>query len=400
MKRLQEGLTADPKNMVLLVNLAELQERQNQPLEAVRATLTSAIAASPNAPEPRLRLIAYAVRKRLYKEALAAAQEALVSMPGDAQILQAAGRAQLQGGDVEQAASTFRRLATVSTASPQPYVSLADVYRTAGDLDKAESALTKALEIDPSFVPARAALIDIFTRADRQKHAEEYIARLRSAKPKDPYTYVLDSGFRARQQDFEGAISALRQGLALSNSPDLAVRLYVALIQAKRGPEAARFGADWLRKHPNDLELEYAMSNADMNRGDFALAEQKLKRVVSGMPNNAAALNNLAWVVLNRKGEGAVVYARRALEIAPERTDFMDTLALALGAENQAAAAVAVQRKAVELAPADNRLRLTLARLAAQAGDKTLARQELTRLQSLGAAFQAQAEVAQLLQQL
>jgi predicted Zn-dependent protease len=76
----------------------------------------------------------------------------------------------------------------------------------------------------------------------------------------------------------------------------------------------------------------------------------------------------------------------------------LDTLALALAADKQVPAALDVQRRAVELAPEAKQLRLNYAKLAVQAGDKALARQELLQLQTLGAAFPGQAEVTRLLQ--
>ena len=59
-----------------------------------------------------------------------------------------------------------------------------------------------------------------------------------------------------------------------------------------------------------------------------------------------------------------------------------------------------MQRRAIELAPADANLKLGLAILALKAGDRALAREELLRLQKLGSAFKAQSEVTRLLQTL
>ena len=93
-------------------------------------------------------------------------------------------------------------------------------------------------------------------------------------------------------------------------------------------------------------------------------------------------------------------YAQRALDIAPDEPGLLDTLALALAADKQTAAALDVQKRAVEISPEDNRLRLGLARIALQAGDKDLARKELKRLDELGPTYSEQAEVKKLLQML
>jgi predicted Zn-dependent protease len=88
-----------------------------------------------------------------------------------------------------------------------------------------------------------------------------------------------------------------------------------------------------------------------------------------------------------------VALAERANQIAPNQPPFLDTLAFALAAEGNVARALEVQRKALELSPAAHGLRLTLARLYLDAGDKTAARRELDALSALGAAFGQQTEV-------
>ena len=75
-------------------------------------------------------------------------------------------------------------------------------------------------------------------------------------------------------------------------------------------------------------------------------------------------------------------------------------MASALAAEKQYDKALAAQKKAVALKPDADELRLHLADVALQSGDKALARTELTRLQSLGAKFKQQGEVTRLLKTL
>ena len=129
------------------------------------------------------------------------------------------------------------------------------------------------------------------------------------------------------------------------------------------------------------------------------MAEARLRRVVAMYPTNTLALNNLAWVMVqNGQAKGALPYVQRAIQLAPEAAALLDTLATALAADKQIAQALDVQKRAVEMVPGDNVLRLGLGRLAVQAGDKTLARTELQRLQALGPSFGGQAEVTKLLQ--
>uniref|UniRef100_UPI0037CB0BF8 tetratricopeptide repeat protein n=1 Tax=Roseateles sp. TaxID=1971397 RepID=UPI0037CB0BF8 len=108
-------------------------------------------------------------------------------------------------------------------------------------------------------------------------------------------------------------------------------------------------------------------------------------------------LNNLAWVLVQRGKPGAVEYAKRAVELQPTNAAIVDTLGLALAADKQFEAALATQKKAIELAPNSRGLKLNLARIAMQSGDKALAKSELQALEKLGTTFPQHAEVKRLL---
>jgi cellulose synthase operon protein C len=122
--------------------------------------------------------------------------------------------------------------------------------------------------------------------------------------------------------------------------------------------------------------------------------------VLAVYPNNVPALNNMASMVVSNGGKDAVEYAQRAVDLMPNSPPLMDTLATALVADRQTARALEVQKRAVELSPKDDLLRLGLAKVALAAGDKALAKQELLHLQKLGGAFPAHAEVEKLLPRL
>ena len=79
-----------------------------------------------------------------------------------------------------------------------------------------------------------------------------------------------------------------------------------------------------------------------------------------------------------------------------DRPNLLDTLAFAYAQDGQIAKAVSHQGRAVALAPGNDDLRLALARLQIQAGDKTAARAELDKLAARGAAYRRQDEVTKL----
>jgi predicted Zn-dependent protease len=108
-------------------------------------------------------------------------------------------------------------------------------------------------------------------------------------------------------------------------------------------------------------------------------------------------MNNIAWLLVKQNKPGAVALAEKANELAPGRSQLLDTLATALAADNQVPKALEAQKKAVAAAPKDPGMQLNLARLYLKSGDKAQARTELLELAKLGDRFAAQAEVSELM---
>jgi putative PEP-CTERM system TPR-repeat lipoprotein len=400
MQRIQAVVAADPRNTVALVALAEMKARNGAPVVEVKKLFADAVAASPSDPEPRLKLIEFNLRKRQYKDALAAAQDALAALPGNVRILEAAAHAQTTAGNLEQAANTYRRLAAAIPDSAVPYLRLGEVYSVSGLRDQALAAISKALEIAPDLAEAQVALINALLSSGRPTSALEYAVRRKQAKPGQPSGYSLEALYHARRNDNNAALAALREGALRTNNSELAGKYFSLLLKTGRTADADRFGAGWIKQHPEDAAFEYLLSVADIARGDLRTAESRLRRVVAAYPNNVLALNNLAWVLVTSGRGGALPYAQRAVDLEPDRPELMDTLALALEADKQLGPALDMQKRAVEFAPDNHGLRLGLARLALASGDRSLARDELKRLQALGSTFPQQAAVEKLLHSL
>ncbi len=79
-------------------------------------------------------------------------------------------------------------------------------------------------------------------------------------------------------------------------------------------------------------------------------------------PDNALALNNVAWIMAKRKDPGALAFAQQASRLQPDRPEFMDTQAGILVQDRQFDKAIALQKKAIELRPQNYAYQLNLAR--------------------------------------
>jgi putative PEP-CTERM system TPR-repeat lipoprotein len=400
-QRLEAAVKADPRNPYAVMALAELRSRADAPVEEVKALLAEAIKLAPSDATPRLQLIELTLRKRQYKEALVAAQEAAAALPNDLKVLDAVGRAQMEAGDVEQSVSTFRRMAGIDQNSALAYVRLADVFIAAGKRSSAEAVLKQALEIEPDLSAAQVALVELLFKDKRSREAIEYTRKVQTKRTKSSAGFLLEGALQQRLKSSDAAVAAYRAGLArFPADSELARNLYKVLLASGRNAEADPFGANWMKAHPADSAFDYQIALNHIARGELDPAQKRLTAIVARHPNHPLALNNLAWVLVVRGQPGAVAHAQKATELMPENPALMDTLAMALAADKQFDKALALQKRVVDLAPQQHALRLNLAKIAIQAGDKPLARKELEKLQALGRTFPFQDEVANLLKTL
>jgi Tfp pilus assembly protein PilF len=118
------------------------------------------------------------------------------------------------------------------------------------------------------------------------------------------------------------------------------------------------------------------LSEVAIEDQNYVTAQRHLEHVLRLEPDNPAGLNNLAWVLATQQKVGAVELAERANHIRPNHPTSL-TLSHSHLPEGKAATALEIVRNAVQQNPDANGLRLRLARLYLQTGDKALARIEL-----------------------
>lgn len=396
-QRLEGAVSKHPENFSARLSLAELLERSGAPMEDTRKVLREAVTAAPNEPSVRLALIDFLLRKRQATEALEQAQAAVAALPNNLDVLFALGRAQERKGDLQQALGTYRRITGIEPNRALAHVRIAAVQKAQGNRPGAIAALRRALEADADFVPARIALIDMLATDRQSKEAIDVAREMQRRMPAQRGGYMLEGAIHDKAKNYEAAAKAY--GLGLQRAPNdsaLALQLYRAFVDGGRRTDAARVAKDWLDNHPEDAAMLYLAATGAILRADYDTAESQLRRVLDLKPNQAMAMNDLAWVLLERGRPGALPLAKKAVELTPGNAAMLDTLALAQASERDFTTATQTQKQAIEIAPGNMDLRLTLARIAIQGGDTSLARAELDRLTSLGTRYARHAEVAKL----
>ncbi len=396
-KRFEDHAKADPKSHLVHLSLAELAQRTGAEPDAVLRHLRDAVKANAGEAQPHLMLVNRLLGTGDTAAALTAAREGAAALPSDPDLKETLGRAQLAAKDASSAVATFKQLTAQHDTNPVYQVRLAEALLETQDYAAARRALEDALKLRPGFGPARRALMTVAMRQNKPQEAIALAREIQKAEPKDPGGFLLEGDVEIARRNHDLAAVAYRKALDLGKVTDIVVRLHMALLNAGRQAEADKVAADWNRANPKDPVFRFYEGDLALQRGDFAAAEGHYRAVVAAQPRNAIAMNNVAYLLVRQGKPGALELARKANELLPGRPQMMDTLALALAADKKLPQAIEVQKSAISRAPNDPGLKLTLARLFIQSGDKAYARAELEDLAKLGSRFRDQAEVAKLL---
>lgn len=400
-QRFETLLANDPKSMQALLALAQLRAKEGGTTEEVAVLINRAVTANPSEPTPRLALIGLYLGKNDTKSALSAAQEAVAAMPDEAAILDAAGRAQQAAGEYNQALATYGKLATLKPDLPLPYLRMAEVEVAAKNKEAALQSLHKALKVMPDSLDAQRGIIMLELDAGRVTEAVAVARAVQKQRPKEAVGYVFEGDLHATKRSWSDAVTAYRAGLKqVPAATELAIKLYATLSVSGNVAEADRFAQTWLKDHPKDARFSLYLAESATARKDFAAAAKLYRPLLEAQPDNAALLNNFAWVAGQLKDPKAIEYAEKANKLAPNQPAVMDTLGVLLvdqGDQGNQARGLALLKEAVALAPQQAMIRLNYAKALIKTGQKTEARSELDELAKLGDKFAAQAEVTALL---
>jgi len=134
---------------------------------------------------------------------------------------------------------------------------------------------------------------------------------------------------------------------------------YAMALARKENYEGVNILTNLLKKHPNDEEAHYSLGLILQKKGEIAAAITQYHEALRLRPNDADALNNLAWIraananLSFRSGEEAVRLARQACELTHYQNPVMiGTLAAAHAEAGQFKEAVAAAQKAGQVAKA------------------------------------------------
>jgi cellulose synthase operon protein C len=394
--RLAAILKGDEKNVEAMYELAVLADRRGQVADAQRWLAKANDVSGPKDPRAGLALVDLNLRQNANAAALEVSKALALKMPEDLTVQLAHARAQLANNDPTGAKTTLNGATRFADFNARMQVEIANLQITAKNLPGAAYSLEKALSGQPDYLPAMALMTEVELRQGEPARAEKRARQIVEKHPNKAMGHALLGDIARTRGQIGPATEAYRRAHQVEPSTATLMQLFGILTVQDGGRPALTLAEQWLKTRPQDKVVARALADGYARAGNFAVAKTHYENLVKATPDDAAAMNNLANVLLRLKDPNAVKVAEQAMALAPNSASVIDTLGWALFTAGQTDRAVQLLRDARLREPDNPDIRYHLAVALAQTGRKTEALDEVEAALKITTAFESAADAERL----
>lgn len=309
----------------------------------------------PSSPLPLIGLADIAAQNKHSSEAWSWLQKAAEVAPKSGLPHHAMGRFHYNEKAYAKAEQAFRKALATTPGNALFNLDLADLY--ANNLNRPEAALPyyrKAAELDPEHAGAQHGKGMMLWKLKQFGEAESSLRKAAELSPGNPVSWQALGTLLLEQNRSDAALTAFQNALKAQAgfSPALMGKgdVYLGLADMKQALSAYQQAS---RIAPKDAMAHLKMGMAFQGLGRSADAEAAYRRSIALNPGLALAYNNLAWMAADSRTQlaNAEQWAKKAVELAPDVADFLDTLGWVFRARAKYAEAEAALLKATLLLP-------------------------------------------------
>jgi len=381
-----------------MFSLARIAARENDAAEATR-WLEELRATDNTAVAPRAILARLLISQRRFDDADNVVAEAMALDKSNAELHNLQGEIQLNQKEFRNAATSFQRATQLDVANAQYRLNLARSQIGMGDVSRAVQTLEASLDSTLEDLPSGVQLAAMKTQQGDLAGAMDVAHRLREIHPDSPVPLALEAEVHARSGDLLAASKAYDQALDLGLVKTHVLRSF--LIRNELGlADAERPLLRYLEQRPLDSDVRMTLAEAYRSRGERRKSIEEYEKVIAAEPNNAIALNNLAFAYQGSDDTKAESLARRAYELMPDRGSVIDTLGWILVGKGSVDEGVELLQKAVDMGDSSAEVRYHLAAALSKTGKVDEARELLDDILSSDEPFASRLEAQELFQQL
>ena len=281
-------------------------------------------------------------------DAIKAIRWAVAGQPENPTYVDLLGRALETSGAYEEAVADYEKLLKARGVGSAPLTSerdkrfaaymlqrIVNLRRLAGQTNEAMSAIERMRVVlgndDPA---ANIQLVELLREQSKYGEALEAARAARAKHPDHIRLLYLEAATLADLNRVDDGVALLRsrlKGDADDYNGHVAIAsLYLDAGRAREAVESARraleLSAPDQQKRQTDALI--LLSSAQERAGDSKGSEESLRRVLAAEPNNATALNNLGYFLVERNDrlDEALEMINRAVRAEPANASFLDSL--------------------------------------------------------------------------
>ncbi len=321
---LKEANRAAPDSTTPMLALAEMYRRQQNKADA-REWLEKAWNADKSAQTAKGIINFYLAEGKIL-EAMATANELVAAKPDSGSSYYLVGITQSANNNSSSAITNFRKAVQLDPKDSRYYLALeAELIKT-GELEEAMQVVEELQSVYPDSQKFKAEKIGLMIRNKQWDEAIPLAVKLRDDNPESFVGYNLEGDARYAAGDDEGSRTAYKKALELGAGSKVAVRL--AQIEAAGGnqEEAVKTLEKFVENSESDVDARFYLASfyQQMGRDDDAL--KTYREVLDKRPKHVLALNNTAWLLMEKGDAKAVDYADQAAATGVKAASVLDTI--------------------------------------------------------------------------
>jgi cellulose synthase operon protein C len=297
-------------------------------------------------------------------------------------------RGTAEGGrkEFDKAAADFQTALDKDPNNSLAYLELGQVRVAQGHAAEGQTMVQKALDKDPNSTQALATLVYFDMQA---KQPAKAIARVQAQIAKSPNNaafYVELAHLQYETKDYKNSLESARKAMQLNPGSAQPVQWFVQDEVALGDTDSAlSTWQTWINAHPNDTHGYELLGSLQEAKGNIPAATDAYKKALQLDANDAAAANNLAYIMVEggQNVDVAMNLAQTARRNAPNSPQTADTLAWVYYAKQSYSASRDLLETAAKDAPDDASIQYHLGMTYWKLNDKANAELHLKKAQSL-----------------
>lgn len=388
-----------PDSPAALIARGNVSARAGRPDEA-RSYFQKARSKAPDQPAPEMALGNLAISQQNLEQARTHFRNAVNLAPDNRQALQSL----VEISEPAETRAYMRKILKEQPEATGPKLLLLEATLTEGNNQEADEFTAALLERTEENTPARVeplvaniyhAVADRLRQMDKKAQSDTVLQRgralfpehegitlqsaaaafaddepqkarelLQEAKKKHPDSsrpYTVEALYYEQQGDYRQAAELYRLALDKQPNADIANRYSKNLQRSGQKDKALSFLESVSDIYPDNANLLLDRAILQQSQGELENAELNYEKLLNAMPDNAVALNNLAWLYHQTGDERALPLARKAYELAPDNAAIADTYGWIMHQSGNHQESIAILEKAHELQPDSEEIALHLA---------------------------------------